>query len=102
MKMSLVEEFVEASSEELLKRCTKDQLIKLGEHFNIELTDKRLKDNIKFVLKTKMVEEGILSAYDLIKPSMSSPVETPTGSTFEQQRELLLLKFDHETRMQQN
>lgn len=98
--MSLVEEFVNAPSVELLDHCTKDQLVKLAEHFEIELTDKRLKENIKLVLKKKLMEEGILSADDLVKPSVSCSVETPTGLTFEQQKQLLMLKFEHETRMQ--
>lgn len=85
--MSLVEEFVDAPSVELLEQCTKDQLIKLAEYFKIELTEKRLKENIKFVLKRKMVEVGILAADDLVKPSVSYPLETPTGLTFEEQKQ---------------
>lgn len=50
--MSLVEEFVAAPSVELLEKCMKDQLVKLAEHFNLELTDKRLKQNVTFDLKT--------------------------------------------------
>lgn len=86
--MTLVEEFVESPSVELLEWCMKDQLVKLAEYFKIELTDKRSKENI---LKSKMVEEGIWTADDLVKPSLICPVETPTGLTFEQQKQLLLL-----------
>ena len=41
---SLVEEFIEAPSEEELDRCTKEKLLKLAEYFNVEVTDKRLKE----------------------------------------------------------
>lgn len=75
----MVEEFVEAPSLELLERCTKDQLIQLAEYFKIELTDKRLKENIKVILKSKMVEKGILSADDLVK---SQPAVDEVGVVF--------------------
>lgn len=98
--MSLVEEFIKAPSVELLEQCTKDQLVKLAEHFEVEFTDKCLKKNIKVELKKKMVEEGILSIDDMVKPNLICPLETPTGLTFEQQKQLLMLKFEHEARMQ--
>ncbi|TWW53845.1 hypothetical protein D4764_0220310 [Takifugu flavidus] len=41
---SLVEEFVQSPTEELLDQCTKDQLLKIAEHFGIEITDKKLKE----------------------------------------------------------
>lgn len=50
------------------------------------MTDKPLNENLKISLKSEMVEKGILSGGDLVKPSMSSPVETPAGLTFENRR----------------
>lgn len=99
-EMSSVEEFIKAPSVELLDQCTKDQLVKLAERFAVESTKKRLKENIKVELKRKMVKEGILSIDDLVKPSLICPVETPTGLTFEQQKQILMVKFEHEARMQ--
>lgn len=61
---------------------------------------KRLKENVTFYLKTRIVEEGILSADDRIKLMIFSPVEIPTGLTVEQQKQLLILKFEHQTRLQ--
>ncbi len=45
---SKVEEFIGAPSEELLNDLTKDQLLELAGHYEINLIsqDKRLKDNI--------------------------------------------------------
>lgn len=37
---------------------------------------------------------------NLVKPSLICPVQTPTGLTFEQQKQLLMLKIEHETRVQ--
>jgi len=48
-----VEDFVASPSEELLDNCTKEQLIKIAEHYAIEIdsNDKKLKENLKAVLK---------------------------------------------------
>ncbi|XP_026106935.1 interferon-induced very large GTPase 1-like [Carassius auratus] len=39
--------FIAAPSEEALERCTREQLLKIAEHFSIVVGDKRLKENIK-------------------------------------------------------
>ena len=44
---SVVEDIVASPCEELLEQCTRDQLLKIGEHFQIEIPDKKLKDTIK-------------------------------------------------------
>ncbi len=55
---SKVEEFIGAPSEELLNDLTKDQLLELASHYEIHLIsqDKRLKDNIKTLIKTELIE----------------------------------------------
>lgn len=49
-------------------------------------------ENTKVVLKSPIVEEGILSADDLVKLSVICPVGIPTGLTFKKQKQLLMLK----------
>ena len=46
--MVTVEEFVSSPSEDLLMQCTKDQLLKIAETYNIKLEsgDKKLRDYI--------------------------------------------------------
>ena len=39
-----VAEFVKSPLEEVLDRCTKEQLLKLAVHYEIEISNKRLKD----------------------------------------------------------
>ena len=56
--MASVEDFVRSPSEDLLEQCTKEQLLKIAEHFQI--SDKRLKETIKHTLKGRLLEEGIL------------------------------------------
>lgn len=51
---SKIGEFISAPSESLLNNLTKDQLVELAGHYEINLVsqDKRLKDNIKFLIKS--------------------------------------------------
>lgn len=58
--MSFVEEFIKAPSVEFLEQCTRDQLVKLAEHLKIELTDKRLKENISVDLNRKMAKGNLV------------------------------------------
>lgn len=48
VKMSVVDEFLASPSYALLEQCSKEQLIKIAEHYSISLTsdDKRLKESL--------------------------------------------------------
>lgn len=91
---SKVETFVSAPSEDLLNDLTKDQLIELADHYEINLSsqDKRVKDDVKLLIKTELMDRGIL-AFELSE-SASDLIETTTMSplTFEQQKQLLLIQ----------
>ena len=89
---SVVEDFLSSPSEELLEQCTKDQLLKIAEHFQIEVLDKKLKDTIKKTVKSKLLDDGVL----LIEEVTQKPVVSKGILTFEQQKELLLLQLEHE------
>lgn len=54
---SLVDELIQAPSGEVLEKSTKDQLLKIAEHFRIEVPDKRAKARIKIFLLDKVVEQ---------------------------------------------
>lgn len=54
--------FVQSPSEELLNSCTKKQLLKLVEHSDVDIGEKRLKEELKGVLRTALEENGVLSA----------------------------------------
>lgn len=43
---------VKASSVEFLNRCTKEQLLKLAEHYYAEISEKRLKNTVKEKVET--------------------------------------------------
>ncbi|KAL7396595.1 hypothetical protein ABVT39_008360, partial [Epinephelus coioides] len=86
-----------APSEEALERCTKEQLIKLADHYSVDVGDRKLKGEIKVALKIKLVELGIFRSVPvpLAPPAVSLPVQVQ-GLTFEQQKELLLLQMEHD------
>lgn len=46
--MSDISDFVKAPSEDFLKKCTKEQLLKIAEHFEIDISDRRLKDTKEY------------------------------------------------------
>eukprot|EP00064_Thunnus_orientalis_P026426 superscaffoldBa00016751_g26939 len=58
--MASVEDFLRAPSEELLERCSREQLLKIAEHFKLEVGDKRMKENIKAIVKAYLTELGVV------------------------------------------
>lgn len=92
--MASVADFVKAPSEYILESCSKEQLVKISEHYKVDVAHLRLKDQIKSALKISLFESGLfLSKAEFIAPS--------PGLTFEQQKELLLLKYDRERELQE-
>lgn len=75
-------------------------MLKIAEHFNIEIGTNRLKETVKSILKANLIEEGILVAE---KPKLLSsvPMSSMTNLTFEQQKELLMMQMQHEKCIQQ-
>ena len=46
--MANVEAFVAAPSQEMLEKCTKDQLLKIAEYYSVTVGDKRVKEKVSF------------------------------------------------------
>lgn len=46
-------------SEELLDHCTKEQLLKTPEQYDIEISDKCLKERVKAILKSNLFEKKV-------------------------------------------
>uniref|UniRef100_A0A8L0DMS3 ribonuclease H n=1 Tax=Oncorhynchus mykiss TaxID=8022 RepID=A0A8L0DMS3_ONCMY len=103
---SYIDEFIRFPSEKLLDLGTKEQLLKVAEHYNVEISDKRLKNSIRLILKANLMESGILevttepaSTESLSSPhnvTMAIPSVSPSSLLFEQQKELLLLQLEHD------
>lgn len=101
--MASVEVFLKEPSEGLLEDLSSEQLIRVAEHFGLDVGDKRMRENMKNILKANLFDEGCFKA----------PAAGPVGSsvvsdrddvtlTFEQRKELLCLqmeKLKHETEL---
>ncbi len=95
--VSKVEEFISAPSQELLNDLTKDQLVELAGYYKINLVsqDKRLKDNIKSLVKMELIERGVLDSQSSEGESQFvNTTSTMSQLTFEQQKQLLLIQTD--------
>lgn len=91
-----IEDFIKTPSYELLERCTKEQLLKLAQHYTVAVDARRTKETIKSILEANLQEEGVLMA-DGGKSGVTST--SVPGLTFEWQRELLLLQLEHGKRL---
>lgn len=91
---SVVEDFISFPSETLLDSCTKDQLLKIADHYKIEIADKRVKDStVRETIRTKLMEQSILCE---MQASASKTKPDVSSLTFEQQERLLLLQLEQE------
>lgn len=95
--MANVEEFIRCPSEESLEQCTKEQLLKIVEHYSLDIGDKRLsKENVKAMLKSNLWDMGVLSGKLDKSPCQLLQSSIGGNFTFEQQKELLLLQLEHD------
>lgn len=60
---SLVDGYFNLTSDHLLSDCTKDQRLRIAEHYNSEIRDEWLKGNIKVILKANLLEAGVLKRH---------------------------------------
>lgn len=89
-----VEDFINSPDIALLEKYTKEQLLKIAEHYkiNVSSTDKRLKDSVKAVL---LEEIGVLMEGAEESVLLDVPVGNQ-GLTFEQRKELMMLQLEQE------
>jgi len=100
----IVEAFVQAPSEALLDGSTRDQLVKIAAHYKVDVGDKRVKETVKANLKLKLSKMNVLSAGEAASVSAGNEGATQplgvgldAGLSFEQQKELLVLRMQLET-----
>ena len=91
-----IEDFFDSPSEEWLDLCTKEQLLKIAEHYEIDIGDKRLKDRVKAILKSNLFEIKVLTDPPVGPPVTALSQMLTSGLTFEQQKELLMIQLDHD------
>ena len=95
--MADVEDFVAAPSEQALDSFTKDQLLRVAEHYNIDVPDKRLKERVKSILKANLVDMRVLEETLISEEEVAN--ESASQLTFGQRVELLKLQAE-EKRLQ--
>lgn len=76
-----MESFIQDPSDSLLEQCTNEQLLRIAEHYEVDIANKKLKeDGGEKGLKDCLFEAEVLCL---------QPVSSPGTLTFEQQKELL-------------
>ncbi|XP_057193623.1 uncharacterized protein LOC130556536 [Triplophysa rosa] len=96
---SNIEEFIRNPSEDLLSECSKDQLLALASHYHVGLSvaDKRLKESLKSILISALVDQKVLKS----EPTTSISQGSRMSLTFEQQKELLLLEMKSKEKIEE-
>uniref|UniRef100_A0A3B4ZKQ1 Gypsy retrotransposon integrase-like protein 1 n=1 Tax=Stegastes partitus TaxID=144197 RepID=A0A3B4ZKQ1_9TELE len=97
--MADVDLFIAAPSEEALKKLKKEQLLRLVEHYDVDVPEKSRRDDIEAALRSSLVEQGFICQNEQVKGAAAEPFKFSVqthGLTFEQQKELLLLQLEHD------
>lgn len=86
--MADVEKCVESPSHVLINKCTKDQLLKIPEYYEIKLSDKRIKESsIKTdMYKNKLIDKRILTAEMSESDEHKQSLTVQSALTFDQQK----------------
>lgn len=93
--MDIVEEFFRATYEEFLEQSLREQLIKITGHFELDVGDQWLKENMKNILEENLMEVGVLqSKSPAVSASAVNDTDVNSGLTFEQCRDLPLLQAE--------
>lgn len=92
---NLAKDFIASPSDELLDQCSKEQLIIIAQHFSVEVDQRRTKETLKGIIRANLCESGVL--LDTEDQAIGTK---KAGLTFEQQKELLLLKLEHEKELE--
>lgn len=92
--MASVEEFLKEPSEEPLEGFSREQLVYVAEYFNLDVGDKRMKENMKNIIKTNLFDQGCFKTGSVGDSDVC--VRDDVTLTFEQRKELLCLQTEME------
>lgn len=75
-----------------------EQLLNIAEHFEIDVSDRWLKDTVKSILTANLTEMGVLAVEPVCPPDagFSPPFIAASNFTFKQQKEVLKLQLEHD------
>lgn len=89
--MATMVEFLQSASEDLLEQGTK-QLLKIAQHYKVEVDTMQSKGSLRSLLCGSLQEHGLFGE-DGGKSGISVVI---AGLSFDQQKELLMLILNHE------
>ncbi|KAL3051791.1 hypothetical protein OYC64_001926 [Pagothenia borchgrevinki] len=112
--MATLMDSVKSPSVELLEKCTKDQLLKIAEHFEVDVPKQGRKDNIVITLQAQLVLQEDLPAVavdgcsedELAEKAAINPGRQRSAGfslsdfgemTFEQRKEIMLLQYQQDS-----
>ena len=87
-----MEEFLGEPSEVLLDGFSREQLVHIAEHFDLDVGDKRMKENMKNIIKANLSDKGVFGPKILAAGPMGDSADA--SLSFEQRRELLCLQTE--------
>ena len=111
--MATLTDVVKCPSVELLDKCTKDQLLKIAEHFEVDVPKQGRKDTIVTMLQAQLILQEFLPAgavddgseEELAKADINPERQRSAGfslfdfgeMTFEQRKEIMLLQYQQDS-----
>lgn len=72
--MASIEDFVESPNEDLLGTYKKDQLLRVADHYGLELPKKLNKEELLVEIKAQLVEKSVLSVF--LGPTSQQSIES--------------------------
>ncbi|XP_033942524.1 uncharacterized protein cep104 isoform X1 [Pseudochaenichthys georgianus] len=109
--MASIEDFVESPNEDVLGTYKKDQLLRVADHYGLELPKKLNKEELLVEIKAQLVEKSILSVF--LGPTSKQSIESGNvsgvapvlsglgvGLSFKEQKELLMLHLERDVEIE--
>jgi len=101
--MASVSEFFDAPTAAFITSCTKEQLVQIADHYDINIMGKRQKEEIKADILASLLGKGVLKGEVRLDSAGRAPVSLPMVApdlTFEQQRQLLVLQYEQQVELE--
>jgi len=104
-----VSDFIAVPTEGFLDQCTRDQLLKIADHYKISVGDSRLKQNVRSIIRAHLYDMDVLTPvrkpHSPSKLALDENVSPGVALSFEQQKEILILRMklekEKETELEQ-
>lgn len=74
--MASLEDFLKGASEDSLELFTQDHLLQLAPQYDVTVpsSEKRLKDSVKEIVRSDLINKGVLKVKPASLPSMTAPL----------------------------